>query len=87
MTDDAGLAHLATGNDADVRRTLTQYGIQLNMIFNIKTPEEAVHGSTGCTSFYLCIVFCNAGMPDSPASDPSGTGIKKNADAGTGPIT
>jgi hypothetical protein len=57
------------------------------MIFNIKTPEEAVHGSTGCTSFYLCIVFCNAGMPDSPASDPSGTGIKKNADAGTGPIT
>ncbi len=31
----------------------------------------------------MCI---NAGMPDCPASDQSGTGIKKTNDAGTNPV-
>jgi hypothetical protein len=32
---------------------------------------------------FVCI---NAGMPDCPASDQSGTGMKKTNDAGTGPV-
>ncbi len=38
---------------------------------------------------FLCVfvvVFINAGMPDCPSSDQSGTGIKKTNDAGTGPV-
>ncbi len=36
---------------------------------------------------FMCVfVFINAGMPDCPASDQSGTGMKKNNDAGTDPV-
>jgi hypothetical protein len=31
--------------------------------------------------------FINAGMPDCPASNQSGTGMNKNADARTSPVT
>jgi hypothetical protein len=34
---------------------------------------------------FVC-VFINAGMPDCPASDQSGTGMKKNNNAGTDPV-
>jgi hypothetical protein len=36
-----------------------------------------------CVFVFVCI---NAGMPDCPASDQSGTGMKKTNDAGTGPV-
>jgi hypothetical protein len=36
--------------------------------------------------FAFMFVCINAGMPDCPASDQSGTGIKKTNDAGTGPV-
>ncbi len=36
-----------------------------------------------CECVFVCI---NAGIPDSPASDQSGTRIKKTNDAGTGPV-
>jgi hypothetical protein len=36
-----------------------------------------------CMFVFVCI---NAGMPECPASDQSGTGIKKTNDAGTGPV-
>jgi hypothetical protein len=34
-------------------------------------------------SVFVCI---NAGMPNYPASNQSGTGLKKTNDAGTGPV-
>jgi hypothetical protein len=38
-----------------------------------------------CT--FVCVFVCiNAGMPNCPASDQSGTGLKKTNDAGTGPV-
>jgi hypothetical protein len=33
--------------------------------------------------FHLRTIFVNAGLPDCPESGQSGTGIKKNEDAGT----
>ncbi len=40
-----------------------------------------------CKCAFVCVFMCiNAGMPDCPASDQSGTGLKKTNDAGTGPI-
>ncbi len=36
--------------------------------------------------FHLRTVFVNAGLPDCPAFGQSGTGKKKNADAGTSPV-
>ncbi len=36
-----------------------------------------------CVSVFVCI---NAGMPNCPASDQSGTGLKKTNNAGTGPV-
>jgi hypothetical protein len=36
---------------------------------------------------FVCVFVCiNAGMPNCPASDQSGTGPKKTNDAGTGPV-
>ncbi len=37
----------------------------------------------GCVCMFVCI---NAGMPNCPASDQSGTGLKKTNYAGTGPV-
>ncbi len=46
-----------------------------------------------CEGVFVCVFVCvfvfvciNAGMPDCPASDQSGTGIKKTNDAGTVPV-
>jgi hypothetical protein len=46
-----------------------------------------------CVSLFVCLFVCmcvfmciNAGMPNCPASDQSGTGLKKTNDAGTGPV-
>jgi hypothetical protein len=36
-----------------------------------------------CVFVFVCI---NAGMPDCPASDQSGTGMKKTNNAGNGPV-
>ncbi len=36
-----------------------------------------------CVCVFMCI---NAGMPNCPASDQSGTGLKKTSAAGTGPV-
>jgi hypothetical protein len=36
--------------------------------------------------FHLVKCFLNAGMPVCPASGQSGTGMNKNADAGTSPV-
>jgi hypothetical protein len=33
----------------------------------------------------VCVCI-NAGMPDCPASDQSGTGMNRTDDAGTGPV-
>jgi hypothetical protein len=36
---------------------------------------------------FVCVfVYINAGMPNCLASDQSGAGLKKNNDAGTGPV-
>ncbi len=37
-------------------------------------------------SVYVSL-FLNAGMPDSPSSGQSSTGMNKNADAGTNPVS
>ncbi len=39
-----------------------------------------------CTHFHLHTFFVNAGMQDCPASGQLGTGMKNNADAGTGSV-
>jgi hypothetical protein len=44
-----------------------------------------------CVIVFVCLFMCvfvciNAGMPNCPASDQSGTGLKKTNDAGTGPV-
>jgi hypothetical protein len=40
-----------------------------------------------CECMFVCVFVCiNAGMPDCPASEQSGTGLKKNNDARTGPV-
>ncbi len=40
-----------------------------------------------CSYICVCVWVCiNAGMPDCPASDQSGTGMKKSNDAGTYPV-
>jgi hypothetical protein len=36
-----------------------------------------------CVFVFVCL---NAGMPDCPASEQSGTKLKKTNDAGTGPV-
>ncbi len=50
--------------------------------------HAAHHRCVGvCECVFVCVFVCiNAGMPDCPASDQSGTGIKKTNDAGTGPV-
>ncbi len=50
-------------------------------------PPPAVYGCAGCTPFSLRTVFVHAGMPDCAASGQSGTGMKKNAVAGTNPVS
>ncbi len=37
-----------------------------------------------CVCVFMCI---NAGMPNCPASDQSGTGLKITNDAGSGPVS
>ncbi len=40
-----------------------------------------------CVFMCVCVFVCiNAGMSNCPASDQSGTGLKKTNDAGTGPV-
>jgi hypothetical protein len=42
-----------------------------------------------CECVFVCMfvfVYINAGMPDCPASEQSGTGLKKTNDAGTCPV-
>ncbi len=44
-----------------------------------------------CKCVFVCVFVCmfvciNAGIPNCPASDHSGTGLKKTNDAGTGPV-
>ncbi len=59
------------------------------------TPAAAVYGRAGYITFHYlqlavwaCGVyfFINAGMSDCPASNQSGTGKTKNADAGISPV-
>jgi hypothetical protein len=61
---------------------------------NVSVYVHAAHHRCVCVCKYVfvCVFACvfvfvciNAGMPDCPASDQSGTGIKKTNDAGTGP--
>jgi hypothetical protein len=41
-----------------------------------------------CMFMNMCVFVCiNAGMPDCPASDQSGNGMKKTNDAGIGPVS
>jgi hypothetical protein len=63
------------------------------------TPSAAVYGRVGCITLSLSTTcsldvnwvslsppktaFLNAGMSDFPASSQSGTGMNKDADAGT----
>jgi hypothetical protein len=69
------------------------------MIFQYHiTPSAAVFGRAVCITFHFlqfgralgipftATPFLNAGMSDCPASSQSGTGMNKNADAGTIPV-
>jgi hypothetical protein len=57
------------------------------------TPSAAVYGCAGYIIFHYlqlgragCTPFLNAEMSDCPASSHYGTGMNKNADAGTRPV-
>jgi hypothetical protein len=54
---------------------------------HVSVHVHAAHLRSGSMCVCECVFVCiNAGMPDCPASDQSGTGIKKTNDAGTGPV-
>ncbi len=43
--------------------------------------------ASACAHVCVCVCVCiNAGIPDCPASDQSGRGMKKSNDAGTYPV-
>ncbi len=55
----------------------------------VSVHVHAAHHRCVCVCVFVCMfmfVCINARMPDCPASDQSGTGIKKTNDAGTGPV-
>jgi hypothetical protein len=50
-------------------------------------PPHRQHVYVQGVSFSTSVQFFYAGTPDYPASDHSGTGMKKNANAGTSPVS
>jgi hypothetical protein len=54
---------------------------------HVSVHVHAAHHRCVCECVCMFVFVCiNAGMPDCLASKQSGTGIKKNNDAGTGPV-
>ncbi len=93
---DAGLKKLTVVKNSDARLTFLRH---LHMIFQHHTE---LHNNTSSSRLWMCRVyhfplpqFCSVdvrgvlfsfGMSDFAASNQSGTGINKNADAGTSPV-
>ncbi len=58
---------------------------------HVSVHVHAAHHRCVCVCVFVCVfvfvfVCLNAGMPDCPESDQSGTGMNSTNDAGTGPV-
>jgi hypothetical protein len=62
--------------------TTSSMGVQ-----GVSFPSRAVWTCRVYVSLFTLVkCYSNARMPDSPASEQSGTRVDKNADAGTSPV-
>ncbi len=95
MNADAGVEKLTVGKIADTGLTFLQHsGIPAFAydFFNTNTTSSRTCRVSPSTTFILqCgragCTFINSGMSDCPASNQSGKGMNKNADARTSPVS